>query len=111
MFTEKKLAADVSSLGVQEGMVVLMHTSYKAIGAVKGGPTAVLRALLSAVGEKGTLVLPTMSLNLCDPSEEENAHPEDQWEHVRGTTPLYDPATSPTIFMGIIPETFRQMQT
>ena len=65
MLTFEKLISDFRSLGVVEGDTLLVHSSYKAFGAVDGGPAAVVRALevaLNTDGE-GTLIMPTFNFD------------------------------------------------
>lgn len=66
--TEQSLAEDLRALGVGREMVVLVHSSLSALGWVCGGPVAVVRALLWALGADGTLVMPAHSGGLSDPS-------------------------------------------
>lgn len=107
--TAASLAADLGHLGVKSGMALIVHTSLRSIGKVSDGPVSVIQALESAVGDQGTIVMPTMTLNLCDPSEEPDLHPsKDMWGSVRQTIPLFDPGQSPTTYMGIVAETFRK---
>ena len=106
--TKASLTSDLLHLGVQAGMTLIVHTSLRAIGRGKGCPVSVIRVLEDAARDQGTIVMPAMTLNLCDPSEEENLHPEDQWETVRSAMPLYDPNRSPTTSMGVVEETFRK---
>ncbi len=53
------LAADLRTLGVQEGGVLLVHMSYRAIRPVEGGPSGVIDAFGAALGPKGTIVMPS----------------------------------------------------
>jgi len=53
------LLADLRSLGLRRGDRLIVHSSYRAIRPVEGGPPAVIRALMQAVGEEGTLAMPT----------------------------------------------------
>jgi aminoglycoside 3-N-acetyltransferase len=75
---------ELRALGVREGGVLLVHTSFRAVGPVEGGPLALIRALRSAIGTSGTLVMPTMT---------------------DGSTP-FDPRSTPSHGMGITAETF-----
>ena len=47
--------------GVAAGDTLIVHASFKALGPVEGGPAAVVAALRAAIGDVGTLVMPTFS--------------------------------------------------
>ncbi len=107
--TVDSLAADFAALGVQPGMVLVMHSSLKSLGWVNGGPVAVILALEQVLGPEGTLVMPTHSSDLSDPANwVAPPVPESWWETIRATMPAYDPALTPAFYMGAIPETFRK---
>ncbi len=72
------------ALGVRRGGVLLVHTSFRAVRPIEGGPLGLIRALRGAIGEEGTLVMPTMT---------------------DGET-VFDPKSTPTCDMGITAETF-----
>ncbi|MET0594263.1 MAG: AAC(3) family N-acetyltransferase [Polyangiaceae bacterium] len=77
---EKQLA----SLGVRRGGVLLVHTSFRAVRPVEGGPLGLIAALRNALGPDGTLVMPTMT----------------------DGESVFDPKTTPTTDMGITAELF-----
>jgi aminoglycoside 3-N-acetyltransferase len=79
-----QLHEQLRALGVRQGGVLLVHTSFKAVGPVEGGPLALIAALQRAVGNDGTLVMPTMT----------------------DGESKFDPETTPTVDMGITAETF-----
>lgn len=107
--TIQSLRADLTRLGVRPGMVVLVHSSLNALGWVSGGAVAAILALEMALGDDGTLVMPTHSADLSDPAQWQNPPvPEAWWPVIRDTMPPYDPDLTPTRGMGIIPETFRR---
>ena len=76
-------------LGLQLGLVVMVHSSLGSIGWTDGGPAAVIEALLEVLGPDGTLVMPAESPQLSEPGE----------------SGLFDPQTTPTT-MGAIPKPF-----
>lgn len=49
------------ALGVEQDGVLLVHTSFRAIRPIEGGPRGLIEALRSAVGRNGTLVMPSWS--------------------------------------------------
>jgi aminoglycoside N3'-acetyltransferase len=55
------LADQLLTLGVQPGRVLVVHSSYRAIRPVEGGPQGVIDALIQAVGPSGTIVMPSWS--------------------------------------------------
>ncbi|GAA2356810.1 AAC(3) family N-acetyltransferase [Streptomyces violaceusniger] len=85
-----------------------MHSSLSSLGWVCGGPGAVVMALLDALGDHGTLVVPTHSGDNSDPANWSNPPvPETWWADIRASMPPYDPRTTPTRGVGAIPETVR----
>ncbi|MFB6118183.1 aminoglycoside N(3)-acetyltransferase [Halosegnis sp.] len=106
--TPARIAADLADLGVNPGETLLVHSSLSALGWVPGGPQGAVEGLRMAVGGKGTLVVPTHSTDLTDPSDWENPPiPESWYETVRAETPPYRPDATPTRGMGAIPECLR----
>ena len=109
--TIESLQEDFRALGIENGMVLLVHSSLSAIGWVCGGAVAVIIALQEVLGETGILVMPTHSTDLSDPSQWENPPvPGSWWQTIRETMPAYDPDLTPTRSMGKIAETFRKQK-
>lgn len=53
------LVRQLRTLGVRPGGVLLVHTSFRAVRPVEGGPEGLIAALREALGEAGTLVMPS----------------------------------------------------
>lgn len=53
------VADQLRTLGVEQGGVLLAHTSFRALRPIKGGPLGLIAALRSALGPDGTLVMPS----------------------------------------------------
>jgi aminoglycoside 3-N-acetyltransferase len=107
-FTRPYLAQALTELGVQAGMVLLVHSSLSKIGYVPGGPVAVIQALMDVLTPAGTLVMPTHSSDYSDPSGWQNPPVPADWQPlVRDHIPAFEPALTPTRLMGAIPELFR----
>lgn len=82
--TIAQVVEQLRALGVRQGGVLLVHTSFKAVRPVEGGPLGLIAALRAAIGPQGTLVMPTMT---------------------SGET-VFDPRSTPTESMGITAELF-----
>lgn len=54
-----EVADQLRALGVREGGVLLVHTSFRAARPVEGGPAGLIEALRAALGPGGTLVMPS----------------------------------------------------
>jgi aminoglycoside 3-N-acetyltransferase len=80
-----QLVQQLLALGAQAGDVLLVHTSFRAVRPVDGGPEVLIDALRDAVSPDGTLVMPAMS--------DDDDHP-------------FDPNATPCRGMGIVADTF-----
>ena len=84
VYERHELAQQLERLGVQRGGVLLVHTSFRAVRPILGGPRALIDALSDVLGPDGTLVMPTMT---------------------DGESP-FDPRSTPSVDMGIVAELF-----
>lgn len=53
-----EIARQLRALGVRRGGVLLVHSSFRAVRPVEGGPLGLVDALRAALGPTGTLVMP-----------------------------------------------------
>ena len=63
--TRVSVAEDLTAAGLATGDVVLIHSRFKAVGKVEGGPEGFLAALSDCVGDAGTLIFPTFNFGFC----------------------------------------------
>ena len=106
--TRSRIVTDLRRLGVREGDVLLTHTSLSSAGWICGGAETLIRALIEALGEDGTLVMPAHSGNYSEPDGWEAPPAPEGWRGViRESMPGWDPALTPTWGIGHVPELFR----
>ena len=106
--TRARLVDDLRALGVETGDVLCVHSALSRLGWVPGRAQTVLLALLDAVGPSGTLVFPAQTSHLSDPAAWENPPVPSDWvPTLRAELPGFDPALTPTFFMGAVPELAR----
>lgn len=89
MHTQESLMKQLEQLGIERDGTLLIHSSMKSIGSVKGGADTVLDAFTSYMKD-GLLVLPTHT-----------------WSYIQADNPKFYVDHSPCC-VGILPELFRQ---
>jgi aminoglycoside 3-N-acetyltransferase len=108
IITWRSLAEDLDRLGVRGGSALIVHSSLRAVGPVVGGPQVLVHALLDVLGESGTLIVPTHTMGLSDPSTWRHPPvPLKDWPMIRDQMPPYDPILTPTN-LGTLPELVRR---
>ena len=84
-----EVAAQLRGLGVREGGVLVVHTSFRKVRPIAGGPAGLVAALREALGPGGTLVMPSWT------GDDE--------------APFDPAATPPADDLGVVPATFWRM--
>jgi aminoglycoside 3-N-acetyltransferase len=87
----EKMLTDLQALGVKRGEYLLMHSSYKSLGPGINGPEQVIDTLCAALGDEGTLLIPSLS-----------------YESVPVSNRVFDVRNTPSD-VGAISEYFRKM--
>lgn len=59
MIPKERLVDQLRALGVREGGVLLVHTGFRNVRPVEGGPEGLIAALTEALGPTGTLAMPS----------------------------------------------------
>ncbi len=104
------LKNDLTAIGLEPGVTVIVHTSMSALGWICGGAQTLISVLMEIVRPYGNIVMPAHSGNLSDPSGWENPPvPESWWETIRETMPAFDPVMTPTAGIGRVAELFRTL--
>lgn len=95
----ERLIADLDTLPIARGAVVLVHSSLKSIGFVEGGAQTVVDSLVASIVDKrgGTLLLPTFSI-------------DGTMHQTLASGRVFDSRSTPSN-LGAIPETFRRQAT
>lgn len=110
--TISSLKSDFIKLGIKPGMILIAHSSLSSLGWVCGGASSVILALERVLTSKGTLIMPSHSGDLSDPSEWCNPPvPENWFQQIRDEMPCFDKYLTPTRGIGIIPEVFRKQKS
>lgn len=106
--THDRLVDEFRMVGISSGETVLVHSSLRSFGYVVGGAQTVVAALLDAVGEHGTIVVPTHTPAWSEPSHWHGKFPAAWQQVIRDSTPPFHPRVTPTAGMGAIVECFRR---
>ena len=108
--TIDSMCRDLSSIGVESGDTLLVHSSLSSLGWVCGGAQAVILALKKTLGPEGTLVMPAHSSGWSDPAKWENPPVPREWvQTIYDNLPPFEPEITPTLGMGVIAELFRKI--
>jgi aminoglycoside 3-N-acetyltransferase len=108
MIRQRDVELALRSLGLNEGSHVLVHSSYKSLGGVEGGPSTVVRALVSSLA---TVMMPAFTSDRtfvwdARGAVEGNAYLRGPSAGASDPEPFtYDTPANKT--MGVISETFR----
>lgn len=86
VLSRAEVTDQLRALGVEQGGVLLVHTSFRATRPVEGGPLGLIEALRDAVGPQGTVAMPSWTGSDDEP---------------------FDPMTTPASSdLGIVADTF-----
>lgn len=88
----QKISRDLAALGVERGRALLVHSSFKSLGRAPGGIRTLIDGLLDALGEGGTLLMPSLS-----------------YMTVTREQPYFNVRSTPSC-VGAVPEFFRAME-
>ena len=58
---KKKIISDLQSLGIANGDIIMVHSSFRSLGKYELNPEIIISAFLDTIGKKGTLLMPALS--------------------------------------------------
>ena len=113
--TKEVLIHKFSQLGIKQGDTLLVHVSLSSLGYVVGGAEALFLALRDVIGEQGTIVVPSQTVEISDPASWQYPPVPQEWHDViRDAMPAYskDLSYSKAMgafsqFIGILPNSIR----
>ena len=113
--TKDDLIHKFSQLRIKRGDTLLVHASLSSLGYVVGGAEALYLALREVIGEKGTIVVPSQTVEISDPASWQYPPVPDEWHAViRDAMPAYSKELSFSKamgafsqFIGILPNSIR----
>ena len=113
--TKDILSHKFSQLGIMQGDTLLVHASLSSLGYVVGGAEALFLALRDVIGEKGTIVVPSQTVEISDPASWQYPPVPQEWHDViRSSMPAYSKNLSYSKAMGafsqligILPDSIR----
>ena len=93
MYSRAQLGADLRSLGVAAGDLLMVHASVRAVGEVAGGTDEIHLALKDALTERGTLMMYAGCPQYVDEVGRGNLSPAQERE-ILDILPPFDPETA-----------------
>ena len=113
--TKEFLIHKFSQLGIKEGDTLLVHASLSSLGYVVGGSETLYYALKEVIGNEGTIVVPSQTVEISDPASWQYPPVPQEWHDViRDAIPAYSKNLSYSKamgafsqFIGILPDSIR----
>ncbi len=93
--SKQEIFRQLEALGIQKGMVLLVHANLERLGYIVGGAQALIEALMEIVGYDGTLVVPTFTFELLDPACRNTKVAIDCWKDIRSFALPFDKKLTP----------------
>lgn len=65
MLEKTDITSALVDIGITSGDIIMVHSSFKELSPVNGGPSTVIDALLDVLSKSGTLIMPTFNFDFC----------------------------------------------
>jgi len=108
LITVNDIVSGLNALGVTQGMNILVHSAMSSVADyVSGAELAIIHGLCNSVGTTGTVVMPAHSSVYSQPAYWQNPPiPQEWWQTVRDTMPVFTTTTAPVRGVGRVPAVF-----
>lgn len=95
-YYRKDLLALLKRLKVQKGDTIIMHVALSSFGFLIGGEQSLIQTIIDYIGEEGTLVMPSQTVNISNPKSWEYPPVPEEWQDdIRDSIYPYDPGKTP----------------
>ena len=106
--TKEVLINKFSQLGIKQGDTLLVHAYLSSLGYVVGGAETLFLALRDVIGEQGTIVVPSQTVEISDPACWQYPPVPEEWHDViRDAMPAYSKDLSYSKAMGAFSQFIR----
>ena len=78
------------SMGIRKGMVVLLESRGSCKDYLLGGEQTLIEAIMEVVGYEGTIIIPTFTPQLLDPSQDDKKISRSLWKDIRKYSSGFD---------------------
>jgi aminoglycoside 3-N-acetyltransferase len=107
MYSRQQLASDLETLGVEDGDLVMVHASVRAVGEIAGGPDEIHLAIKDALTPGGTMLMYASCPAYYDEVGRGNLTPEQEAEVLEKLPPFDAETARAARDNGILVELFR----
>lgn len=98
-------------LGIQRGDILIVHSSVGKFDYIIGGCQAIYTAIKNVIGNEGTIIVPSQTLDITDPASWNYPKVPKHWiEKIKQEMPSYDKKYSVASGMGIFSEYIRNLK-
>lgn len=88
--TKEDIRQQLISMGIQKGMVILVQSNVKKLGYLAGGEQALIEAVMETIGYEGTMIMPSFTPQMADPSCQKKSIDRERWQDVRDHSFAFD---------------------
>ena len=88
--TKEFLVDKFYQLGIKQGDTLLVHASLSSLGYVVGGAETLFLVIREVIGNEGTIVVPSQTVEISDPASWQYPPVPEEWHDViRDAMPAY----------------------